>query len=282
MTVSKYLLIGMVIILLISAIGCGKESPPSEGMTPSEVMARANTAMSELQSYRSETAALYETEEGPRESISTDESVAPDRFHGHSISGDQWSEVIAIGDEHWFRSEHVASSFLPPWRRSGERYQENGTVTSSSVTIMKDDLQSLNSLIDLEKLADEEIDGVNCYHFRGKADMDAVAKRAEDEMAKLGRELPGFEESLEMMRRTEITVDLFIGKDDYLIRRQESHTRRPYLDPDGTEKWTSESMTKRYYDFNAPIEIEPPLDIEPPQNDPSGLPGPPGPTSKAP
>ncbi|MDY6912376.1 MAG: hypothetical protein SVM79_08485 [Chloroflexota bacterium] len=270
---SRFLLIGIVIFLLVSAVGCNQETDASE------ILARANTAMSELQSYRSETVALYETDEGPREHVSTKEFVAPDRFHFRSTSDDRWpAEVIIIGDQASARSERVWSSHSSPWRRSGESYQENGVVTSSSVA-MRNDLHFLNSLIDLEKLADEEIDGANCYHYRGNADMDAVAKSAKDEMAKLGRELPGFEESLEMMRRTEITVDLFIGKDDYLIRRQESNTRRPYRDPDGTEKWTAESMTKRYYDFNAPIGIEPPLDIEPSQDDPSGLPGPPGPPS---
>ena len=54
------------------------------------------------------------------------------------------------------------------------------------------------------------------------------------------------------------TIEVWIGKDDYLIRQVNIDVQ--FFKSDG-EVYTG-SVTAEYYDFNEPIEIEPPLDAD--------------------
>jgi hypothetical protein len=61
------------------------------------------------------------------------------------------------------------------------------------------------------------------------------------------------------MRRGSIEVELWVGKDDYLIRQMKRLDHMPEWDA-GTaeERWIRQSTVIRLYDFNEPISIEPP------------------------
>jgi hypothetical protein len=69
---------------------------------------------------------------------------------------------------------------------------------------------------------------------------------------------PVSREGLELMRRQEIDVDLWIDGEDY-IRQFRTTSRFPMPDPNtGEEVWGTGASTTRYFDFNEPIVIEPP------------------------
>ena len=66
------------------------------------------------------------------------------------------------------------------------------------------------------------IDGIDCFHFKGIDN-----------------------------ERANTTIELWLGKDDYLIRQRISQTTMP----DGT----IHTSVRKYYDFNQPISIKAPV-----------------------
>ncbi|GAI07899.1 unnamed protein product, partial [marine sediment metagenome] len=123
-------------------------------------------------------------------------------------------------------------------------------VSSSSILSKEDTLEIIDSLTDLEKLPDEKIEGVDCIHYRGVVDVDRVI---EEQKAKLDPRQPHYEEmlkGLEDMRNMKTEVELWIGREDYLIRQLKQDMEVPL---EGTSR-----VTVKYYDFNEPITIEPP------------------------
>jgi hypothetical protein len=82
-------------------------------------------------------------------------------------------------------------------------------------------LEILDAMTDVQQLPDETIDGVNCWRYTGISDG--------------------------------LPTNLWIGKDDYLIR-QISQQQPQHI---GTDY----RFIRRYYDFNAPIVIEAPLTV---------------------
>ena len=273
MTVSKYLLIGMVIILLISAIGCGKESPPSEGMTPSEVIARANTAMSELQSYRMQLRLSYTSDGGEAgETTIAAESVAPDRYYMKTDEDDSRTESITIGSKNYIRHDNL------PWRLAEIPYQDDDPFAGSKIMVPSPD-----SLTNIERLPDEEINGRDCWHFRALSTMDTWIEGQTTAIESM--EAPDWYreqrlEALDGMRRWTNTVELWIDKEDYFMRQNKSESRTAHPDPEsGEEEWVTSRVLIQYYDFNAPIEIEPPLDVVLTRDYSAGTPGPLGPPS---
>ena len=120
---------------------------------------------------------------------------------------------------------------------------------------------SLDRLINVEKLPDEAVDGVPCSHYRGNVDrdsyVDALIETYEREgvISELG---PLFLKNLELMRRQEIVVEIWIDGEDYM-RQVRTDARIPRPDPDtGEEVWGTGVTIEHYFDFNEPIVIEPP------------------------
>jgi hypothetical protein len=127
---------------------------------------------------------------------------------------------------------------------------------SGSIWSKEDTLKLLDTLTNLEKLPDEGIEGIDCVHYRGGADVD---RAVDEQVANLDPAQPGYEEMLEAMeraRQTKIEIELWIGKDDYLIRQMKFDTQAP---PEDIGGWDTSSSMVRYYDFDKPIKIEPPV-----------------------
>ncbi len=101
-----------------------------------------------------------------------------------------------------------------------------------------------------------------CSHYRGRVDrnsyVDMLIKTYEREGGNISEMDPMQIEYLELMRRQEIDVDLWIDGEDY-IRQLREDARFPMSDPGtGEEVWGTGVSTTRYFDFNEPIVIEPP------------------------
>ena len=142
---------------------------------------------------------------------------------------------------------------------SGTSYSTFDISPPSSLENM---LHPLNWLVDLERLQDEEIDGVPCSHYRAKFDSnsyaDTMETRAQEEY---GQTTEMISEYSELIRQWEMDIELWVDGDDY-IRQLKTEGRFPDNPSASTMQWGSLSNIMRYFDFNEPICIEPP-EIEP-------------------
>jgi len=235
---------------------------PGSSLNPAAVIAKAYAAVEKLESYRyskDEYTQLHETYE-PVHSFHVEfEYVSPDRYH---IAGEiteenphrdaSRTEEIVIGDQLYTYQYY-------PYLRNSEYYNQFTPTKEKTVG-------ALDVLTEIETMADEDIDGTNCFHYRGDVDIDKYLVWTRPDLERLLKGMikryPGIfdlEEMIktveDMWRTNEITYEFWIGKDDYLIRQWKLTHRGPFRDWD---LYTVVSYIK-YYDFNEPIVIEPPL-----------------------
>jgi hypothetical protein len=126
-------------------------------------------------------------------------------------------------------------------------------------------LASLDWLVSVERLPDETIDGVVCYHYRGTGDEGKIVavllaqqkeyleSRGLDPSGTVAQQME--ESAREQQRELETVYDFWIGKDDYLVRQWQRVTRGQ---PMAVEVYEM-TGTFRYSDFNTEIVIRPPL-----------------------
>jgi hypothetical protein len=205
---------------------------------------RAITSTLAAESWREQGTSSYSADGETQETTWEGEVAAPDRSRVKiTTETGKWCEATRIGDQSYVRTSHMPDS--------------GGAASGVACVIvgsMTEELEPLELLIDLEQLPDEDIDNVLCLHYRGRMDMDAFVEK---EKAEMGSQLPP--ELLELMRRGSMEVELWVGKDDYLIRQMKRLDHMPELEA-GTaeERWIRQSTVMRFYDFNEPISIEPP------------------------
>lgn len=213
----------------------------SEGSNLRKVTTKARITTSEAQSYCMKGTARYTSDAETLETVFEGEFAAPDRFRAKiNIETGHWCEVIKIGDKSYLRTSDEEE-----W--GGEKSD-----VMCVVLPIAEVLEPLDSLIDLEQLPDEGIDGLDCLHYRGKVDMDSL-------LEKTAMAYQQTQEFLEVMRRTGMSVELWVGKDDYLIRQMITTIRSPESEAGtGEEKWTTQTTIMRFYDFNKSITIEAP------------------------
>jgi len=217
------------------------------GSFPGGIMAKACATTEGLLSYRTSSSLIYTHNGETTINDSEGEYVAPDRYRGKFTLGNSTFEVITIGDKNY------------AWRA------DNTTDNAWSAVIYgwplsKEDTRSLLDLLTkIENQPDERIAGADCFHLRGEVDMERWAEKTK---ATLDSTDPMYEEDVEFIEEqaaaTEAVVDVWIGKDDYLIR-QVKHNWQIFASDGGVDTL---SYTEEYYDFNEPIEIEPPLDAD--------------------
>jgi len=120
----------------------------------------------------------------------------------------------------------------------------------------------LDSLVGLVEMVDEEIDGVDCFHYKGSVDMKA---RGEEEKAKLDPSQPDYEDrmrALEIYDQWQLHSEFWVGKADFLLRQLKQHQEVVFVKDAGEdterEEYYSTMATFRFFDINQPIQIEPP------------------------
>jgi hypothetical protein len=214
---------------------------------PGGIMAEACATTEGLLSYR-ESSSFVSTHNGETTTWDSEvEYAAPHRYRGKFTLDIATFEVINIGDKEYVwgvdnttDSLQVVSMYV--WPPSKE-----------------DTLSLLDLLTKIEKLPDERIEGEDCFHLRAEVDMERWAEKAK---AAIDSTVPGYEEIVEFIGEqaaaTEEVVEVWIGKDDYLIRQIKRNGQ--VLASDG--RLDTYSYVEVYYDFNEPIEIEPPLDAD--------------------
>ena len=166
----------------------------------------------------------------------------------------QAQEFIAIGDMQYIRDSNNNLS------------SETVIVTDSlfsPIPSREGVLKLLDSLTALEELPDQEINGVDSFHYSGRVDIDKIF---DEQLATLDPESPAYEEAievLELQRGITIDVELWASKEDFSIQQMQVNGRVPTIGsgPEGYELIGSLSFSTmvRYSGFNEIIEIEPPL-----------------------
>jgi hypothetical protein len=237
MNVEKCLITACIVSLMMPLAAC------TGGSELRAITARAITSTLDAESWREQGTASYSTDGETQETTWDGEFAAPDRWRVKiTTETGKWCEATRIGEQSYVRALDMPDSGAAA-----------GGVACVILPITEL-LEPLDLLIDLEQLPDEEIDNVQCLHYRGRVDMDAFVEK---EKAEMGSQLPP--ELLELMRRGSMEVELWVGKDDYLIRQMKRLDHMPEWEA-GTaeERWIRQSTVMRLYDFNEPISIEPP------------------------
>lgn len=198
------------------------------GSFPGGIIAKACATTEGLLSYRTSSSLIYTHNGETTINDSEGEYAAPDRYRGKFTLGNSTFEVITIGDKNYaWRADNTTDN---AW-----------SAGTYGWPLSKEDTRSLlDSLTKIENLPDERIAGADCFHLRGEFD-EEIVKSIEEQAA-----------------ATEAVVEVWIGKDDYLIRQVNINVQ--IFESDG-EVGTG-SYLEVYYDFNEPIEIEPPLDAD--------------------
>ena len=223
MSVLKYAAIA-VTTLLLPASACSGDQSQGNGMA-AEVIAEARAAMGEAQSYRVEGTATYTVPDGETHQDTFElKHIFPDRHWGKTNFDDgSWWESIASGDRQYARSSDARY-----WQVLPLESPDPGA-RSTVVVVSVDGLAFFEKLRDLEILADEEIDGVECFHYRGKPEAYGPIVGVE--------------------------VELWIGREDRLIRKLRNVTRVQEARPEGEEVWATYTVVGEYHDFNGDIVI---------------------------
>ena len=243
-TVFPVLLV-VVLVTLLTGLGISRTDA-------GDIIMEARMAIERVETYRIEATVIYAEDGETTRSDMQFEFVSPDRWRTITVNDDVTSESIGIGQTQYDRDAGSDDWEVREWPESFSF----GNVAVGYV-------EALGSLVELVKMADEEIDGVDCFHYKGSIDMKA---RGEEERAKLDPSEPYYEErveALEIYDHWQLTFEFWIGKEDYLLRQLEQHQSVVLIEDAGedTERGVHHSTTAtwRFFDFNRPIQIEPPV-----------------------
>jgi hypothetical protein len=212
------------------------------------VIAKASTAMAGLDSYR--ISVTYE-ERNREDETSVHyfslEYSAPDRYHTTQTNNETDMEQILIDNQQYYRN--YTSTGI------GSR------VTTGVYASMLDKdyaAKVMGILKDVKKLSEETINGTHCLHYSGVWDEEKALVGSWELQEKSGRAVSD-EAKERMLKEARQRVlendgpvfDLWIGKDDYLLREMK-------------QEFSSDNygftMDIMFYDFNQPVEIKAPLD----------------------
>ena len=272
----KFGLIGVSGFILIFA-GCaeGNEAGSAtvtedSGVSAAAVIARACIKTTAVQSYRFQVRGASFQGRVHISSIDKGEYLSPDQVreeHTWARSGPStsmslyYSECIFIGRKEY--SREFCSDWSDEENEAKAGWRESQT--PEPVTLggfLPGSLWCADMLVQPMQLADEEISGVGCWHYRGRMDMEKWLSKMHPEYEAWDSE----EEKayIEWYKKMDATMELWIGRDDYLIRRMKveqqntpAHAKRDVNIPLEEDVFIFFGISE-YYDFNEPITIEPP------------------------
>ncbi len=219
-------------------------------VSPAGVLARAREVVNQLDSYR-----IFVLKTSPSTETTATveiEYVAPDRYHFTQTGSrlEMTYEFITIGDEAYFK-DTVPETNFGTWPYA----QGYSTMISREYT-----LQIIDYLKDLKKLPEVMMNGALCLHFSGTYDYEKQVRAMSKDYPGMGIPPLSEEQIREAVaklqeRDRKVEVELWIGKNDYLVRRLRQVTTM--LDDDDR---LQESVTDMRYDFTSVITIEAPRD----------------------
>ena len=218
-------------------------------IAPESVLARAYSALESLTSYR----ISISGKDNPESTKNVFETafVAPDRYYIKQSKDGEDQEFILIGSERYYKGSYNSLFVM--------QLQMN---SFSSMVTRQATLAWMDMLRDIQELPEETIEGVPCFHYQGIYDIEKrLRSQNEERSQKMGIPPLSEEQLKERLEeyRMEIgsqSIELWIGKDDYLVRQMEMNTQNP---ANNGGLGSSQTIYK-FSDFNQPIVIEAPLD----------------------
>lgn len=233
------------VLTLLSLVSCS--SPPDY----TALIEKAVEAAGQIETYRVEGNGTSTENETTTATSYQMEFVSLDRLYVSSRETSGISETIRIGKTEYFKYSGETNWNVRQWN-----------IPNPQVNLADISTQSLASLIDIKRLKNEKIDGVDCYHYSGKVDTKA---QAEEQRDKLDPTQIGYEAQLAAIETMENTLNIYefwIGKQDNLLRQLKMNVEFTFTRNEGEEDEETEYhnvvATYHFYDFNAPIEITAP------------------------
>ncbi len=172
--------------------------------------------------------------------------IVPDKLRGTTevlIAGASIVELelVVIGETVYARNPMTGE-----WEVS---YDSPETTTMATLAAVPQITEALTGLTILDG---EEVDGVFCYHIRGSVDSSILRELGLED---LSMEDAGFDDSGMDIDALETETELWIGRDDFLVRRVTVEGREP---GEASESGTSATVTMEFSRFDEPVVIEAP------------------------
>jgi hypothetical protein len=237
---------------------------PPAALTPEAVMAKASEAIQNVKSYRF-------VENTYTMDPTTDEFTVQDYHAEAEVTSNGYQIQWGIGTAAQPLNETIVLDTMAYTLNGGSSHYltpEEIQQFTPSATLTQGKLDMLEKI---EVLPDETIDGTVCFHYRGTDDLEKFMEDQKPAMEKSwvrnskDHSEEGFNKYfnglLQDWKNLKITDEFWIGKDDYIIRQWKEVLTMPADDPASGDFNTGPDIRK-YFDFNAPIEIKAPLDAQ--------------------
>jgi hypothetical protein len=168
------------IVVLLAALEIFQPWVTTQGFQ--DVLAKSIAATQALQSYQTDLTMTYPPVSGLSTVTVELTYAAPDSYDIKNTTGETVTETIKIGDQSYFKTT-----------QDGTVPQVASPDSSGLVPDMAGTFSLLNTLHSLKTLPDQTVDGVDCYHYEG---------------------------DLEESQSKKQVVDIWVGKDDSLPRKE--------------------------------------------------------------
>lgn len=264
MKTTSLVMISIVLLFSAGLFGCGDSIPnPADFGT---VLKKAESVSRQANSYRYEITSITNTTridqfgESTRTLEFSEEAayVSPDRLWTRSTiqsSEAGWPDVDTTTSE----SIYIGNKCYN--RRDGSTHWDVDDDWGSIHQGMFGEDTSLwlgpRFMVDVERLPNEYVRGVECLHYKGRVDVNALVDSLPDDL---------FPQPVyKWLRHSDKVVELWIGENDYLIRQYRMDERNPYpstsdLSPlPGGKPGTVGTEVMEFYDYNEPTDIEAPV-----------------------
>jgi len=258
----------VLIVLLLSAglFGCGDSIPNPADF--GAVLKKAESVSRQANSYRYEITSITNTTnidplggETTRiiESSLEEAFVFPDRAWTRTKVT---SAMVGWPGEQTHTSESIIIGKKCYQRRDGSIHwdvdDDWGSIQGGMFGEATSFWLSLRFMVDVERLPNEHVRGVDCLQYKGRVDMNALVDSLPDDLYPM----PVYRDWL---RQSDRTVNLWVGMNDYLIRKYRTSERNPCptmsdLTPlPGGKPGMIGTEVMEFYDYNEPIGIEAPI-----------------------
>ncbi|MDA3935473.1 MAG: LppX_LprAFG lipoprotein [Actinomycetota bacterium] len=237
--------------LVVAVAGAGIGAYSLFRMTPEKAMAQANGAMDEVETMgftiemitlQGNTSLAF-TGEGEMRLPSDSRMTLTTTVSGQEMSFD----TVTVGDRQYVKYEGVDTwGYLD----MGAEAMEAGLSQSP-----EESLAFLESFSSIKEFENEEIEGIECYHFGLKISGDQLIESMEDLNAAQGNDAAeGANEGLmqEMYADANMYVEVWIGVDDKLLYREDISTELY------GEYASTVDVTMIFTEYNQTVNIEAP------------------------
>ncbi|MDQ3742655.1 MAG: LppX_LprAFG lipoprotein [Actinomycetota bacterium] len=181
------------------------------------------------------------------------------RVHITATTAGQEVETILVDTTMYMRMPGFEDAFGAEWAKidMAAAGKEMGIDFEQMMQLSSADpakqLEYLNATSDLEKVGEEEVDGVTTTHYKGETDLRRYPDALPPEEREKARE--SIENTIELSGSPIIPMEVWIDDDD-LVRRQKMtiEQKKPME--------MTMNMDMRFSDFGKPVDIEAPKDAK--------------------